>query len=134
MQPTLALVIAAVLAAVITPAGAGPQIAKEMQGQWCAIDPEYYARGSCEKVPSPGEDIEITADGFVITTPFLQCKATRITTFDVYPFGKSKGRNPWGPGYRITFKCIGETEGIAIEEWQIGKGDYLLVRLIKKPR
>jgi len=93
---------AAMLAALVpTVAAAQVQMPKEMQGEWCEQGDYYFVRapdGGCEVA---SEKFTVTAGGYsYVDGP--ECVAIRIATFE-----RSRGarKNPWGPGYRITFRC-----------------------------
>jgi hypothetical protein len=125
--------VAVALAA--APASAQAQIPKQMQGMWCGVeegdadrpyDRQYYTAGPCENNDFV---MEVTANGFSVTDS--QCKAILVTRFDVHPWGRRAPANPWGPGYRIKFRCFGELDNrplITEQDWQIEKG-ALLTRL-----
>jgi hypothetical protein len=135
MRTTIIIHAAAALAlaaGVVAPVGAQAQIPKQMQGKWC--DPDVsegaeseggdrsaYVRGACE---GPGFELDVTASGFI--APDTECKALQVTRFNVYPWGRRGPANPWGPGYHIKFRCIGEEGPLIIEhDWQIEKGALL---------
>jgi hypothetical protein len=84
-------------------------------------DRSACVRGACE---GPGFELDVTASGFI--APDTECKALQVTRFNVYPWGRRGPANPWGPGYHIKFRCIGEEGPLIIEhDWQIEKGALL---------
>jgi hypothetical protein len=107
-----------------------PIIPEDMQGDWCADtsypNPGEYLAGSCSDYKIAGIPINVTVSGF--TQRSLKCTAAEIKPFDWYRKGT---KNPWGPKYNITFRCIEELDGrpsrsTSKEIWWNAKG-YLVI-------
>jgi hypothetical protein len=127
---TLVLVTIIMLAMFAAPADA-QTIPINLHGVWCASGSDYYQPSDrpCEVAET---EMRITAHGFEIVDG--NCTALKVTQFDVYPWGRRARKNPWGPGYRIKFKCLGEGVAkplITEHSWTIEKG-ALLVQLSKE--
>jgi hypothetical protein len=130
--------LAAVMILTTAPAHGEPQIPREMQGKWCG-SPLYPLAPLQSYYPGPcgvddGVEMEITASGFNAAGNW-QCTAIRVTKFNV-PSYKGSSINPWGPGYRIKFRCNKREGGNTVVTeyvWQMEK-DYLLTSLAKSPR
>jgi hypothetical protein len=126
----LILITAAALLA-LTSAADAVEMPKDLRGDWCGRgdsgnpNASFYGRfdeGGCN---NDEPKMTVTARGLEIVEG--NCTAIRVTKFDIYPWGRRVHKNPWGPGYRISFLCINKDNSTNMpayiqHTWQIEKG------------
>jgi hypothetical protein len=119
------------------PNAAGPTIPSEFHGTWCNneitdINLERgnqqldFVRLSCESTGKSGFDIEVTGNGIDMHNGDMFCSPIgKVQPYMTNEIRKGI-RNPWGPAYRIKFRCGYEGDSFITKtwSWQIVK-EYL---------
>jgi hypothetical protein len=126
---------------------AAPTLPAEFHGSWCGTfykpglpqstktfpfgkERQDFVEMSCETAGEQnGTELEIDAQGF--ETGDMRCHAIEVQKFNRNNYRKGI-LNPWGPAYRVKFRC--EDEGFNYTTkawtWQIQKG-YIVVEAAK---
>ena len=141
----LSLIGTALLAFTAT-AQAAPKIPAEFHGTWCSTPTDKvkgandFPRGNTRQdfvgmacsEPEGGFEITITAQGFEAYGGEMSCKVIKVEKFLLNNVRKGV-LNPWGPAYRVQFKCSVEEDPTFITKvwsWQNQKG-YIVMELAK---
>jgi hypothetical protein len=137
----------AALLALTGVANATDKIPQEMHGTWCGTffkagtpqgtknfpfgkERQDFVEMSCASANEPnGVELDIDAQGF--ETGDMRCHAIKVQKFNLNNYRKGI-LNPWGPAYRVKFRC--EDEGLNYTTktwtWQIQKG-YIVMEVAK---
>jgi hypothetical protein len=127
--------------AVPASAAAAPKIPAEFHGTWCSEpDNGSFPKGNTRQdfvgfacsQDGGGSELEVTADGFTGFGGEMTCKVLKVEKFNLNNVRKGI-RNPWGPAYRVRFRCVVEEDRPFVTKawsWQIQKG-YIVMDVAK---
>jgi hypothetical protein len=123
------LILAAAVALTASGASAA-EMPKDLHGVWCVVVPGTFQYSQVpEACPDGADTMEVNARGLSVDEH--ECRLLKLTRFDVYPWGKrpykNSGeviKNPWGPAYRMSFRCASETGHpfVVQQRWDREKG------------
>jgi hypothetical protein len=132
------LLMTAVAVMALVGQAAAVEMPKDLRGEWCIVpggSGYSLEREACEQDPVMTVDrrgVQLGAEDL--------CYVVKVTKIDVYPWGKKPYKNtgeiiknPWGPAYELTFRCLGMDAPATIirERWEREKGVLMVTEKSK---